>query len=394
MQWLPLFSVMIYLLTLIVWANQLDRRRGASTQRHQFTLSYPYGLPIDIAPPPAPKASPAGGGNGGVLLTLLLFSALSVLLMSGAGALFAALAPEAALEADAPQVSLDTAVMVAGLALLAAGIGAAVTLSRRVRVWFAGRVGGTFDPDSHVHKAALVLALLGLVYTLTELLLAGGVAGLAEDLQAQSPGAFDAVANLALMVLVAFFGVGITTRRSLHQVFARLDLRLPTMGDWLWGIATAFLCLVLVFVFSLVLMLVFSPEALEQQGAASQEIARALSGSLGIVFLAAFTAAVGEEILFRGALQPVFGLVLTTLFFALLHSQYAFTPGSAAILIVGGAFGVLKQRQSTTAAIIAHFAYNFALLGLSYMYIQFEEAGLLPEAGLFLLYLIGLIGAV
>jgi membrane protease YdiL (CAAX protease family) len=101
---------------------------------------------------------------------------------------------------------------------------------------------------------------------------------------------------------------------------------------------------------------------------------------LWIAFLAAASAAIGEEILFRGALQPVFGIIPTTLFFALLHSQYALTPSTIVIILVGGAFGWLKEKQSTTAAIIAHFAYNFVLLGIAYVAVRLEEMGITPES--------------
>jgi membrane protease YdiL (CAAX protease family) len=168
-------------------------------------------------------------------------------------------------------------------------------------------------------------------------------------------------------------------RRNFSETMQRLDLRLPTGGDIIWGLGTAFACLMFIFVVAGLMSLVLSPEMMEEQGAASEQIARAFGGSLLLVFLAAFSAAVGEEILFRGALQPVFGLIPTTLFFALLHSQYTFTPAAAMIIVVGGAMGWLKDRQSTTAAIIAHFVYNFIQLGIAYLYLQLEEAGLIPE---------------
>ena len=76
-------------------------------------------------------------------------------------------------------------------------------------------------------------------------------------------------------------------------------------------------------------------------------------------FVLAISSAAGEEILYRGALQPVYGIVLTSIFFALLHLQYTLTPASLLILIVGFALGWVRQRQSTSAAIIAHFVYNF-----------------------------------
>ena len=58
--------------------------------------------------------------------------------------------------------------------------------------------------------------------------------------------------------------------------------------------ATAFGGVMAVFVFVGLLSLVVSPETLEAQGAASSQIAEALSQSLLIAFLAAASAAGGE----------------------------------------------------------------------------------------------------
>ena len=71
------------------------------------------------------------------------------------------------------------------------------------------------------------------------------------------------------------------------------------------------------------------------------------------------TAAVSEEILFRGALQPVFGLPLTTVFFVTFHDQYTLSPAMLIVLSVGLGLALLRRYQSTTSAIIAHFIYNF-----------------------------------
>ena len=74
--------------------------------------------------------------------------------------------------------------------------------------------------------------------------------------------------------------------------------------------------------------------------------------------LLAISVGIGEEILFRGALQPVFGIVITSLLFVALHTQYAFTPAAGILFVVSLGFGLLRARASTTAAIIAHAAYN------------------------------------
>jgi uncharacterized protein len=72
--------------------------------------------------------------------------------------------------------------------------------------------------------------------------------------------------------------------------------------------------------------------------------------------------------LFRGALQPVFGLWITSIFFALLHTQYTLTPASLTIVVVALGLGWLRRRYSTAASIVAHFVYNFVLLALPLLF--------------------------
>jgi len=72
------------------------------------------------------------------------------------------------------------------------------------------------------------------------------------------------------------------------------------------------------------------------------------------------TAGFGEEILFRGAVQPRFGLVLTSALFALAHLQYALSPALVEVLVVGLVLGLLRRRANTTTCILVHAGYNFA----------------------------------
>jgi membrane protease YdiL (CAAX protease family) len=66
----------------------------------------------------------------------------------------------------------------------------------------------------------------------------------------------------------------------------------------------------------------------------------------------------------------VFGAVLTSIFFVLIHSQYILTPASLLLLVITFGLAWVRSRYSTTASIVAHFIYNFiplllALLGSS-----------------------------
>jgi len=74
----------------------------------------------------------------------------------------------------------------------------------------------------------------------------------------------------------------------------------------------------------------------------------------------AILSSAGEEIFFRGALQPIFGLWVSSALFTLVHAQYGLSPELLILFFVSIGFGLLRMRFNTTAAIIAHASYNFA----------------------------------
>ncbi|NJN55548.1 MAG: CPBP family intramembrane metalloprotease, partial [Anaerolineae bacterium] len=112
-----------------------------------------------------------------------------------------------------------------------------------------------------------------------------------------------------------------------------------------------------------ILWLLLNPEELEQ----INELNIQLQGGLDSVWewlVLALAAGISEEILFRGALQPVLGKWVTAVLFALVHVQYGlFTPATLALLIIGLALGHLRQRHNTTLVIFVHVGYDF-LLGM------------------------------
>jgi membrane protease YdiL (CAAX protease family) len=139
------------------------------------------------------------------------------------------------------------------------------------------------------------------------------------------------------------------------------------VGDLRAGVTTAIVLYILVFIVSALWVGLVSPEQFQEQTAASEQIAAAFS-TLPLAFFLAITVALGEEILFRGAIQPVFGLWMTSIYFALLHTQYTLTPASLTIVVVALGLGWLRHRYSTTAAIVGHFVYNFVLLALPLLF--------------------------
>lgn len=262
------------------------------------------------------------------------------------------------LMAELPAIDVRAALVNAALAGLISWFGARVVASPETRRLIRERLGSGYDPDSPVHTAAVVLCLMFLSATFGQLVLGGGLSGLAQSFDDISSSSL--VFQAVLMVVAALLGVGLAIRRTLPQALERLGLRLPTGQDLRWGIGAGLLLVLALMVMSNIWALLAPIEQINEQSAAAEGLSRAF-GTLPLAFLLAATAAVGEEVLFRGALQPVFGLWATGIFFALVHMQYTLTPASLIILVIGLGFGWVRQRQSTTAAILAHFVYNFVI---------------------------------
>jgi membrane protease YdiL (CAAX protease family) len=83
--------------------------------------------------------------------------------------------------------------------------------------------------------------------------------------------------------------------------------------------------------------------------------------------LLAVSAGVAEEVLFRGALQPRLGLLLTSLLFTATHLQYGLSIVLAVILLGGLSLGLLRKYANTTTAILCHVTYDL-LAGLPFPY--------------------------
>lgn len=77
--------------------------------------------------------------------------------------------------------------------------------------------------------------------------------------------------------------------------------------------------------------------------------------------LLAIMSAIGEELFFRGAMQPTLGLIPTTIIFALMHfpPRRQFWPWTASAGIFGLLFGLLfKFSGNLLGPIIAHLVIN------------------------------------
>jgi hypothetical protein len=231
-----------------------------------------------------------------------------------------------------------------------------------------------FNIADPVHAYAFALAILFFVQTLTDFILAGGQTGLvAAGELTQEQIVVSTILTAIMLLSVSFAGVGFLQDRSGISALHRLGLRMPTVSEATMGIGAAIAMIAFQFCAGAIWMFLTPEGVFEQQTQLSQAIAGSVTSFGGALLIALFSS-VGEEIAFRGALQPVIGLWPTTLLFALTHIQYQLTPATLIIFVVGLLFGLVRKYYGTAAAIIAHFGYNFALLTLAVLASRILEA--------------------
>jgi len=83
------------------------------------------------------------------------------------------------------------------------------------------------------------------------------------------------------------------------------------------------------------------------------------------IFILALASSVGEELLFRGALQPWIGLVPQAIIFAALHvgPGTRYLPWTISALVMGIVFGIMYRLTGDLGGpIVAHFTINFVNL--------------------------------
>ncbi len=269
-----------------------------------------------------------------------------------AGLMMLFVQPEMLSDAGLGLVIADTRPI--GISLLVMAIWGTLVTLPEVRRWLSRVM--PLDPESPVH----VLALVCVGYLVGSSLLSlglGGLESLAETATAAS--IIDVIMSQLLFLLAGLAGVGLVIRRDWRKALDRLGLERPTLRQLIGGLGWV---VVLVIMQSIVgaIWLALNPE----EATLLEEINTLLLGEMDTVwewFLLAAAAALGEEILFRGALQPVFGLWFTAFIFAFAHVQYGFTVATLFLFVVGIVLGIVRRRSNTTTAIYVHFCYDFAL---------------------------------
>jgi membrane protease YdiL (CAAX protease family) len=222
-----------------------------------------------------------------------------------------------------------------------------------------------FRPESAINAVGAALYILVVTLFLSLQIYTDQLAAIKQSGQAPSLW-FIVGTNQFPFLVVSIAGVGIFVRRNPREVLERLGLTWP---GWRWiGASAAVAVLLVVFgvAFDQVMTRV-TPDQSRAINEVSQQLLQNVSTIPAAIALA-LAAGIGEEILFRGAVQPRLGLVAASLLFAVLHTQYAISLASVEIFILGIFLGLLRKRAGVTGSIIAHAGYDLILLMLPYFF--------------------------
>jgi len=211
------------------------------------------------------------------------------------------------------------------------------------------------DPASPVHTTALVL-LIYLTTTSAGLLMVNqNLVSSSIELAGSAPAML--IWGEVILVVFALAGVGLGIRRNMRQTLVRLGLRVPALRQLAAAAVMISAFLALDYVTSLIWHQLWPGSYSAVTRSAQQLFSRFASPSGALVL--ALSSGIGEETLFRGALQPRFRTPLTAAVFALSHVQYTLSPAILEVFIVGLALGWLRNRTNTTTCAIVHAGYNF-----------------------------------
>jgi membrane protease YdiL (CAAX protease family) len=237
---------------------------------------------------------------------------------------------------------------------LLVGIGLGLPLLRPVRAALA-RVT-PLDPDSAIDMSGLcvVLGLLGVF-------IANSLAPMAESPPDEdlipSVGLLELLVQAAFFLAIAYIAVGLPYWRDLRAATERLGIVAPdmrTIGIAVFATFAAFFVAALV---GLVQQQI-DPELSESLNEIVDQMTGQVQNPIGALVLGA-SAGIGEEAIFRGALQPRFGILIPSLLFAMLHGpQYGFNIALLGLLGVSIILGLERKYVNTTAAMITHALFN------------------------------------
>jgi membrane protease YdiL (CAAX protease family) len=226
------------------------------------------------------------------------------------------------------------------------------------------------DAKSFVHATALAAVVMLTLSCLIPLVVAGkppllelvrkdGTLQNAQSLR-------DAVYALIWAVPAALLAVGYPQKRNLREVIQRLGIVWPSRRQIIFALlATIGSFVGLAILGSGIKWLWLKMAWNITDNDATKLLFGFAMGPVATLILG-LSAGIGEEITFRGVIQPRMGIVLSASMFAALHAfQYGF-DGLIQVLVLGLVLGVIRKVANTTTAAMVHWGYDVCALLATY----------------------------
>jgi membrane protease YdiL (CAAX protease family) len=349
----------------------------AGGEFRQFASAGLEACPFAILAVLAYASNPKGFGGKALTLTYWILLVGAVGLASFAIAVIGVLqlklggVPRAAL--PPPTTEQILRILAAGLALTASGgIGLfcfSTGVRRRAAKWI------DVDPQSFVHATALAttvamtlmctIPLLAVNKPLIEWLFdpKTGLKMTGSELTLSST-----LYSMLWAVPASFIAVGFPIKRTLREAQKRLGLVWPSRLQVVIAIGIALVLALASSPFHFLIGVVWKALGLRMTDSSAVDALFKHAMSPAGAVIVGISAGLGEELVFRGVLQPRLGIVLPALMFTALHAfQYNF-DALIWILIIAGVQGVARKKTNTTICILIHGTYDFSLLLAAYFW--------------------------
>ncbi|HEX4999196.1 MAG TPA: CPBP family intramembrane glutamic endopeptidase [Terriglobia bacterium] len=225
------------------------------------------------------------------------------------------------------------------------------------------------DPSSFVHAAALATAVSVTLIFVVPLLIVHDPPMLLLIQRDSFSVLKDADSSLrgTLYGLIwsapaSFVAVGFPFRRLFGEARQRLGLVWPSWRQFLAAAVMTLVLLVCMHFLEIGVEMLWRAEGWRLTDAGAINVLFEFGAGPLAAVLVGVSAGLGEELVFRGVLQPRLGIVLPALMFTAVHAlQYNF-DALIQVLCLGLAFGLIRKWSNTTTCAIIHGGYDCLLL--------------------------------
>ncbi len=245
-----------------------------------------------------------------------------------------------------------------GIPVLGIGLGLSLPLIKPFRQLMGKLL--PMDPESPIDWSglAIVLGLLGFLIP-TAFVESDPIAIADNSATALTTGLLQ---QLLAFVALAYVAVGYRNYRTGPEATLRLGIQKPTSTQIIMGLAGVLAAFVAANIGGLLTQWL-QPDVLDSLENSMDAMTSGVTTPFVAIVLA-LSSGIGEEVLFRGAIQPRLGMVLSAVLFTFLHAQYGFTWVLLGLFLIGMIFGWLAKKYGTMAAVVAHVVYNLAVVSL------------------------------